>query len=158
MFSNSSPQEFYVSLFKLWVVFIWWNSDTWLLVIFGHIRHLVIIPKFITIGIVHYLCCLSSVSYGFSLQSNKQILPIHEIFFYVFSNDLLGEIKNLSRIIQTVVGVYFHRSPRTSIICDEMLHFLQFLTISLPIICFVGLHCWLLAGPGFLQLKVVDLL
>ena len=76
LFSNSCPQELHLSFFYLWVLFIWWASDTWMVVVFGHIRHLCSSFMYIIIVFVHYL-----------FKCTRLTLSMYVLFKLVLSSD-----------------------------------------------------------------------
>ena len=153
LFSNSCPQELHLSLFDLWVLFIWWASDTWMVVVFGHIRHLCSSFMYIIIVFVHYLfkctrltlsmCVLFNLvlsSDFFHYRQNMEMFPRHEHFFWCmsfvhFPLVFKGEFIITVRTLKLLLVKFFMWSPRTFIFNTEKLHFLQFLTNAATIIC-----------------------
>jgi len=153
LFSNSCPQELHLSLFDLCVLFIWWASDTWMVVVFGHIRHLCSSFMYIIIVFVHYLfnctrltlslCVLFNLvlsSDFFHYRQNMEMFPRHEHFFWCmsfvhFPLVFKGEFIITVRTLKLLLVKFFMWSPRTFIFNTEKLHFLQFLTNAATIIC-----------------------
>ena len=152
LFSISCPQELHLSLFDLCVLFIWWASDTWMVVVFGHIRHLCSSFMYIIIVFVHYLfkctrltlsmCVLFNLvlsSDFFHYRQNMEMFPRHEHFFWCmsfvhFPLVFKGEFIITVRTLELLLVIFFMWSSRTFIFNTEKLHFLQFLTKALAII------------------------
>ena len=125
LFSNSCPQELHLSLFDLCVLFIWWASDTWMVVVFGHIRHLCSSFMYIIIVFVHYLfkctrltlfmCVLFKLflsSDFFHYRQNMEMFPRHEHFFCafllcIFRWFFIGEFIITVRTLELLLVIYF---------------------------------------------------